>query len=164
MNYKKQLTPAKIEYYVEEYSDMLLRIAIHHVNNESEAEDIAQGVFLKLIEKCPDFQDKSHEKAWLIRVTVNLCKDYFRTSWYRKILPLNDTLSYINDDEEDITLNYVKKLPTNQRNAIYLYYYEELSVDEIARILSVKSNTVMSWLHRGRGKLKTLLKGEVEYE
>lgn len=164
MKYKNNLTSECIEYLVEEYSDMILRIAIHHVNSRSEGEDIVQGVFLKLIEKCPEFQDKAHEKAWIIRVTINLCKDYFKTPWYRKIIPINEALTYCDDFEEDITLNYIKKLPANQRNAIYLYYYEELSVEEIAKILSVKNNTVISWLHRGRGNLKTLLKGEVEYE
>lgn len=154
---------AKIEDLVEEYADMIFRIALHHVKSKADAEDILQGVLIKLIEKAPEFTSCSHEKAWIIRVTINLCKDYYRSPWYKKVIPINE--AYIVKDEvtkEDNILSYVKKLPANQRNAIYLYYYEDMSVAEIGKVLGVKYNTVMSWLHRGRQKLKNLMKGEVE--
>lgn len=98
MNYKSNLSPSDIEYFVEEYSSMILRIAMHYVNNKVDAEDITQYVFLKLIEKKPKFKDENHEKSWIIRVTINLCKDNFKTSWYRKIIPINDSMIFSSID------------------------------------------------------------------
>lgn len=158
----KESNHEQIVRLVEDYSDMILRLAMHQVNNRSEAEDITQKVFLKLIHKQPVFQDKNHEKAWLIRVTVNLCKDYFRNSWFRRVVPLtkDHAVSDPSPQSEQDLFSVIYKLPPNYKNVIYLHYFEDLSVSEISEILNTKEGTIMSWLYRAREKLKVLLKGD----
>lgn len=158
------LTEREIERIVETYSNALLRIALHHVNNYAQAQDIVQDVFLKLVNKSPDFVDAEHEKAWLFRVAINQCMDFKRSWWNKK------RSEYANEDytgKEDVryeVLDEVKKLPFHYRNAIYLFYYEELSTKQIADICKVKENTVSSWLFRGKKQLKKQLKGGWTHE
>nr|WP_255575686.1 sigma-70 family RNA polymerase sigma factor [Caproiciproducens faecalis] len=139
------------------YSDMVVRIAFQNVKSRAEAEDIAQEVFLRLFTRRPDFEDDEHEKAWMIRVTVNLCKDYLKSSWFRKRADLGDNL--LSRDGNGEVLDAVMRLPVKFRNVIYLHYYEDMSVTEIASVLQQKENTVSSWLHRARKQLKVTLTG-----
>ena len=152
-----------IERIVETYSDHLLRLAIHHVNNLAEAQDVVQDVFLKYIKKKPMFQSSEHEKAWLYRVCINRCKDYQR-NWWQKNRSDVDYEFKDNRKEGYILIDEIRKLNFHERNAIFLFYYEQYSTKEIAQIYDVKENTVSSWLHRARTKLKEQLKGEWEYE
>jgi RNA polymerase sigma-70 factor (ECF subfamily) len=153
------------------YGKMVLRIAFQNTGNMQEAEDITQDVFLKLMKASDTLSDEEHIKAWLIRVTINQCKDYFRSCRFRNSVAYNEeTLSsnYNMDDcfslEDQQVLEELKKLPSKYRNVIYLYYIEEYSVPEIAKILSENKNTVSSWLRRAKRKLKLNLEGEYEYE
>jgi RNA polymerase sigma-70 factor, ECF subfamily len=164
MNHDSNIDNAFIERIVEEYTDMILRLAMHHVRNRSEAEDITQKVFLKVLKVYPSFQSQEHEKAWILRVTINLCKDYFKSSWFRKITSMEEHYSTGFQEYKGELLSVVQKLPQKYRNVIYLYYYEEMSITEVSRILGVKEGTIMSWLHRARAKLKVMLKGEFDYE
>jgi RNA polymerase sigma-70 factor (ECF subfamily) len=117
------------------------------------------------------FSGEEHIKAWLIRVTMNACKDYFRSSRYRNtvafteenLLSGNDTESSL-DLEDRQVFEELKKLPAKYRNVIYLYYMEEYSVPEIAKILASNENTVNSWLRRARKKLKMNMEGDSPYE
>jgi RNA polymerase sigma-70 factor (ECF subfamily) len=153
---------AYIEHIVDQYSDMILRIALHKVKSRSEAEDITQNVFLRIVKECPVFDDQIHEKAWIIRVTINLCNDYFKSSWFRKIVPLKECQAEtFLEDQYDI-LSTVRKLPSKYQDVVYLYYYEEMSIPEISKLLSAKEGTVMSQLHRARAKLKVMLKGDFD--
>lgn len=149
---------ADIERIVETYSDVLLRLAVHHVSDFSQAEDIVQEVFMKLVRYPRFFKDEEHERAWLFKVTINCCHDYQRNWWQSKRNKMPENAA-MNKEYEYPLLEEVKKLPEKQRNAIYLYYYEEYSAKEIAKICSVKENTVFSWLNRGREALKKQLKG-----
>ena len=154
-----------IDNLVECYSDMILRIAIQNIKNKVDAEDIVQSVFLKLLKLNPIFSSKDHEKAWIIRTTINLCKDYLKSAWLRKIIPLSEEIICAgNENNEENILYIVQKLPSNQKNAIYLYYFEEMDIKMIANIMGAKENTVMSWLHRARKKLKIMVEGENYYE
>lgn len=163
-------TEREIERVVEIYSDMLLRIAMHHVNSYAQAEDIVQDVFLKYVTKSPTFVDENHEKAWLLRVTINECKDIQQHWWNKKRSEyLIDNMSNNGriDDESKysfVLLEEIKKLPFHYRNAIYLFYYEELSTKQIAQICKVREGTVSSWLHRGKKHLKSKLQGGGIYE
>ena len=149
----------RIERIVEEYSDMLLRVALHHISNKSDAEDAVQAVFLKLLRLNPEFADSQHEKAWLIRVTINQCRDMMRSAWNRKTTGLEDTHP-AKEKEDDLTvLNAVKALPDNYRDIVFLYYYEGYTTVEIAKMLDMRQNTVESRLHRARGRLRGLLEG-----
>lgn len=144
------------------YSDMVIRIAFQNLKNTADAEDIAQEVFLKLITIHPDFENTTHEKAWIIRVTVNLCKDFLKSSWFKKRAVLNDTI--FTHDENTEVLDAVLRLPVKFRNVIYLHYYEDMTVAQIANILQKKENTVSSWLYRARKLLKKSLTGGFDDE
>ena len=134
---------------------MVVRIAYQHTGNQSDAEDIAQETFIKLM--CsPESTDEEHLKAWLIRVTINLCKDFKRSFWQRRIDPLTDEQQSSVSVQESV-LEEIMSLPKHYRNVIYLYYYEGYTVPEISRILMEKENTVSSWLTRARRKLKNLM-------
>ena len=149
----------EIERIVETYSDTLLRLAMHHVNNLAEAQDVVQDVYLKYMKKHPAFNDFEHERAWLMRVCITRCKDYHRHWWQLKRSEAPNDIKDEDHSNDFVLLDEVKKLNFHERNAIYLYYYEQYSVKEIAAIFETKENTVSSWLHRARKQLKEQLKG-----
>ena len=144
-----------IQNVVEKYSDMILRIAYQNLKIQADSEDIVQNVFIKLINQ-PKFNDEVHMKAWLIRVTINLCKDFNKIAWYRKTESLSDELIPFTKEEQGV-LEEVFKLSKNYRNVIYLYYFEGYSIREIANILNKNENTISSQLSRARKMLKNIL-------
>jgi RNA polymerase sigma-70 factor (ECF subfamily) len=148
-----------------QYSDMVYRIALNSVRSISAAEDITQEVFLKLIEKQLTFESIQHEKAWLIRVTINYCKNYLKSGWFRKITELTEDIPYISGIEYSLEqkelYNQLMKLKELERTIVYLYYYEEYTLSEIAKILEMNSNTVATKLRRAKEKLKFQMKGGV---
>ena len=127
------------------------------MKNKSDAEDITQDVFLKLLEKPKVFENKEHEKAWLIRVTINLCKDRLKMSWFRKTVRLEEN-HYSTTQENSEILSAVMELPIKYRSIILLFYYENYAIADIAKIIGTKEGTVGSQLHRARRLLKTKLK------
>ncbi|WP_240843521.1 sigma-70 family RNA polymerase sigma factor [Acidaminobacter sp. JC074] len=145
-----------IDEIVNKYSDMLIRIAFQNLKSIHDAEDIAQSVYIKLIEKDPDFVSEDHLKSWLIRVCINKCKDHFKSSWFKKTCPLDNSIVLFAPEEKEI-LEEVFQLQREDRNIIYLYYYEGYSIREIASILRKKENTISSKLQRARKKLKVLI-------
>jgi len=147
-----------IQEVVNSYSDMLIRIAYQHTGSMSDAEDIVQEAFIKFL-KAPPFTDGEHRKAWFIRITINLCKDLNKSFWRRKILPLSETIQVREPDENGL-LEELRNLPGHYRDTLYLYYFEEYSVPEIAELLNKKENTVSSWLTRGRKRMQMLLEEE----
>lgn len=152
-----------IQKIIEEYSDMILRISYSHMKNLSDAEDITQEVFIKLIEKQPIFQNNEQEKAWLIRVTINLSKDKLKSSWFRKTTPLEEDFSEAEKEDYEI-IETVLSLPLKYRSIVLLFYYEDYSISEISSILNLKESTVGSQLSRARKLLKAKLKEGFEYE
>ena len=145
---------------VETYSDMLLRIAINRVRSMTEAEDIVQAVYLRLMTRQPRFKSPEHERAWLIRTAINLCLDYHKSASRRTSVPLNDDIAAAQPTENAEVLEAVWHLPERDRYIVYLYYYEELPVKEIASLLDEQTGTITSRLSRARKKLKLLLKGD----
>ncbi len=145
-----------------QFTDTVYRIALHNTANSSDAEDVTQEVFVKLLESGKAFRDSEHLKAWLIRVTVNLCHDKFRQS-SRETLVENAFAFKTGEEKTDIW-EAVKALPENYRNAIHLHYYEGYTAKEIGRILDTKENTVLSWLSRGREALRKELDGGFDDE
>lgn len=152
-----------IKEVVEKFSDMVLRIAYQNLKNYCDAEDVVQDVFIKLMKE-DNFQDENHIKAWLIKVTINRCKDINKSSWYKKTEPFTKEIEEFTDEEKNV-LEEVMNLPKDYRNVVYLFYYEGYKISEIAKILDKKDNTISSQLTRARKKLKiNLLKGGYEYE
>ena len=147
---------------VEKYADTVRRVCFMHLKNYSDVEDVFQDVFLKYILHDEPFESDAHEKAWLIRVTINSCKDIFKSFFRRKVCSLDDIETepfYIQEESQDL-LDAVLKLPDNYKNVIYLFYYEGYTAVEIARILNRRKNTIYTWLSRAKAKLKEELGGE----
>lgn len=143
---------------------MVFRIALNSTKNVTIAEDITQEVFIKVIEHHMIFESCEHEKAWLIRVTINLSKSYFRTAWFRKTTDLTEEINtedYITMTlEQQNLLEQLNHLKAQDRNIVYLFYYEEYSTQEIGELLGMNKNTVSTRLRRAKSKLKVLLKGD----
>ena len=153
------LSDGDIVRIVETYSDMLLRIALNRVKSIPAAEDIVQTVFERLMRRRPIFESREHEKAWLIRTAVNLCLTDLRTESRRGSVPLDENAAENCEEDTSEVLEAVQTLPTQDRYAVYLYYYEGYGVKEIGKILKEPEGTVSSRLSRARKKLKTLLEG-----
>lgn len=152
-----------IHYLIETYSDMLIRISYSYMKNLSDAEDITQEVFIKLLEKRPDFKNGTHEKSWLIRVAINLSKDKLKSSYFKNTTSLEDDFVDTTQEDTDV-IQAVLSLPLKYRSIVFLYYYENYSISEISNILNIKESTVGSQLSRGRKLLKSILKEDFEYE
>ena len=145
----------KIRNAVSTYSTSLVRLAFTYTKNVQDAEDIVQDVFFTYLEKAPSFVDDAHEKAWLIRVTVNKCKDALRKQ-KRAPLPLSEEIVSLPAEDRTLLLA-VLALEEKYRLPLHLHYYEGYSIAEIARILHANPATVGSWLQRGRAHLKRQL-------
>ncbi|WP_057762050.1 RNA polymerase sigma factor [Cytobacillus praedii] len=141
---------------VQTYSDTLIRIAVQQTKNMPEAEDIVQEVFMTLMRQKKLFDNEAHLKAWLIKVTFNKCKDYFKSSRVKKTVPITEEMTFI-AKEEQMVLPEIFELNQNERVIVYLHYYEGYTTAEIADLLEMKVNTVGSKLRRIRMKLKNIL-------
>ena len=153
-------TNAEIERVVNEYATMLLRVAYSQLNNRAEAEDTVQEVLLKYMEKAPIFQSEEHEKAWLLRVTVNHCKNHLASAWFRKRADLDEGIPALDNADLEV-VSAVAALPAKYRAVVHLYYFEGYSTKEIAEILHSRPNTVSSRLSRARALLAKALKEEI---
>ena len=145
---------------VEHYGPLVLRTAFGLVKNMQDAEDIAQEVFLTLLKKDPAFDGPDHQQAWLLRCTINRCKSHFRSVWQSRTDGLDETLSIPFTPAESEVMKAVGDLPMKYRQVIYLHYIQGYSTAEIAKLLELNQNTVLSQLARGRAMLKKTLKGE----
>ena len=148
-----------IEKAVKTYSRSMLNAAYSILGSVPDAEDAVQDAFVKYIQKVPDFKSADHEKAWLLRVTINISKNMLKESG-RKNLPIQEDIPYEQNNNE--VLQCVMSLEEKYRTIIHLYYYEDYSIKEIASILSLPRATVGTRLSRGRKILKTMLKGDFE--
>lgn len=160
-----------LSFLLDAYADMVMRIAYQSVKNRAEAEDICQDVFLKIIERERSFENEEHIKAFIIRITLNRCRDYLKSGWFRKRVHENEALILENtvrntgisqgvsleNGQEKCLLESVMELPVNYRNVIYLYYYEGYSVKEISTILRRKEGTIKTWMARAREQLKNFI-------
>jgi len=150
----------------EKYSTLLFRIAFLHLGSTHDAEDVLQNVFIKLIYNAPSFKDEEHEKAWLIRVTQNSCKNILKSFAYKNNCELNEELAAGSDKNISRAIdisNKIKALPANCKTSIFLYYYEDLTIKEISEILKISQPAVKMRLKRGRELLKSELE-EYRYE
>ena len=147
---------------VETYSDMLMRVALNRVNSIAEAEDVVQGTFERLMRRQPTFESREHEKAWLIRTAIRICIDESRRASRRTSVPLNEEIASAYSEESFELLETIRQLPEKDRDAVYLYYYEEYSTKDVAKILGEREGTTRSRLSRARHKLKTIMKGETD--
>ena len=146
------------ERLVQTYADMILRICYMYLKHTQDAEDICQDVLVKLWSANLSFESEEHEKAWIIRTTINACKDHLRSYFWKRAIDLDNANEIESPKEPDSELmEYVIQLPKNYRISIYLHYYEGYPVYEIASLLGRSENTVSAYLSRGRKRLKSML-------
>ena len=149
---------------VEKYSDMVYRTAYHALCDRHYAEDITQEVFIRLMQSLPDFESEEHEKAWLLRVTLNMCKTYNRKVYSHPEVELTDNLMPQESFDGSPVLEAVMALPEKYRTVVYLHYIEGYKLTEISEMTGQNQNTLASLLKRAREKLKIMLKEEFDYE
>ncbi len=136
------------------YYESLSKIAFSYLKNICDAQDIACEVFLKYIEARPKFASPEHEKAWLIRVTINKCKNFLRHSKIVRNAPESQPFS---SDPSPEILDLVLSLPEKYRAVIHMFYYEDMSVREISRVLGISESAVKKRLERARKMLEPFL-------
>lgn len=170
---------AAIEQIMLEYGTKVLHLAYYYLKDRHLAEDVAQEVFVKAYRNWDSFRGESSIYTWLYKITVNLCRDKARSAWWRRLVPSEDPrstsdeleLSSVEEDpeeaavlseERDRLMEQVMSLPDSYREAVVLYYYQDLSTVEIAEVTGQNENTIKTRLFRARAMLKNqLLKGGV---
>ncbi len=152
----------QLKHAITAHSNTVKRICFMYLHNVQDVEDIFQNVFTKYILSLVIFKNEEHEKAWLIRVTVNACKDYLKTYWKKNVELKSEQIEPPQSSTPENTdiLQAVRQLPPLYRDAIYLHYYEGYKAKEICHIMKKSENTVYSLLSRGREQLKTILGGD----
>lgn len=144
------------EVVIRRYSDMVYRLAFARTGNRSDAEDLYQEVFLRYLTRAPAFTSEDHRKAWLLRVAVNCANRFHTAPWRKRTEPLSEALSVPVPEGEDLW-EELRRLPERDRTVLHLYYYEDMTTEEIAKLLDRNPATVRSQLLRARAKLKKLL-------
>ena len=147
---------------IERYGDMVRRLCLVHLKNPADTEDIFQNVFLKYVLSPVVFESPEHEKAWLIRVTINACRDLVKSFFRSRTVPLEELLDQPAPllEEHREVLEAVLALPQKYRDAVYLHYYEGYTAAEIGKLLEKNTNTVYTLLTRAREQLRKTLGGD----
>ena len=140
------------------YAGDVFRLAYARTGSRADAEDVMQETFIRLLRARPAFAEPEHARAWLLRVAANCANDWFRAPWRRREGPLEDSLPAPEEPEPGGVVEAVLALPAKYRTAVHLYYYEELSVAEIAKIMGKSEGAVKSRLFRARALLRDMLK------
>lgn len=151
-------------YILDTYGDSILRYAYSYLHNMSDAEDILQDTLIQYLKTGPAFESAAHEKAWLLRVAANLSKNRLDYNSIRKTDELNEELAADERDDLSFVWEAVKSLPVKYREVIHLFYHEGCSVREISNILKRPEATVRSDLHRGRERLREILREEYDFD
>lgn len=147
---------------IERYGDMVRRLCLVHLKNPADTEDIFQNVFLKYVLSPVVFESPEHEKAWLIRVTINACRDLVKSFFRSRTVPLEELLDQpapLSEEHKEV-LEAVLALPPKYRDAVYLHYYEGYTAAEIGKLLGKNTNTVYTLLTRAREQLRKTLGGD----
>lgn len=151
-----------IERIVDKYGNMLFRMCLVILCNENDAEDVVQDTFITYLTKSPPFNDSEHEKAWLITIATNRCKNMRRYNIIRKHMDINDLQLYCKDDENYGLIEHLMRLPNKHKIVLLLYYVEGYKVDEIAKILGIITSAVKKRLQRGRELIREKYRKENE--
>lgn len=161
----KKITAEEV---IDRYADMVYRLALLQVKNRADADDIFQEVFVRLVKHIHKLQNWEHVKAWLIRVTTNCSKKHFDRYWNRNVSFLDETEEVVSHEsryeaveDDGFVWRAVRELPEKYRIVVHLFYFEELSIAQIAKATKQKESTVKSQLFRAREMLKTSLEGEI---
>lgn len=169
-------TPAyDIESLIRQYGNDVLRTAYMYVKDIHSAEDIFQDVFIKVNQKLSTFEGNSSIKTWIIRITINTCKDYLKSAWNRRVVPMmeyqedsiiseTDYDDVENQDTKELIMKAVLSLPSKYKDIVLCVYYQEMSLAEAANALNIAEGTAKSRLSRARQRLKAALEGRISDE
>ena len=152
---------------MERWADSVLRVAYTWSGSLQDAQDVCQTVLLKLLTHPERFPDPERQRAWVLRVTINCCKDLKKSAWARRRVSLDaasDAAVTMPEAGESPVLEAVMALPEKYRRAVYLRYYEEYEIGEIAVLMGCRSTQVSTYLYRGKAKLKIMLGGSYGQE
>ena len=147
----------RIENIINLYGDLLYRTGIIILGNPQDVQDVLQEVMLKVLQKMPEFHDSEHEKAWLLRVTINLCKDMLRFRFRHQYIQIDELEIEAVDTDDRQLLQEIIQLPSSWRIVLILHYVEGYSLREIADILSVSENAVKKRMQRAKKALRAKL-------
>lgn len=150
------------EEIIQHYSPMVYRLAFARTGTRHDADDVYEEVFLRYLKRRPVFESEEHGKAWFIRVTVNCSNTFLTSAWQRHRAEITEDIPFEQKENQDLHRE-LQQLPQKYRSVIHLFYYEEMSVEEIGRILHRKPSTVRTQLTRAREMLRGLVKEE-DYE
>ena len=161
----------RLNRWIEDYSDPILRTCFLYLSDHGQAEDATQDTWIKAWKHMDDFEKKNiaNEKAWLLRIAINTCKDYRRTAWFRHIdrkqslEELPPQLLSVEPKDEALTL-LVMELPDRYKQVILLYYFQGLTMQETADALELSQSTVQRRLKQAEALLKSSLTGGEAYE
>lgn len=147
----------------EKYATDVLRVSYFYLGDKQKAEDVCQDVFVRLMTNAPELQE-GREKAWLLKVALNRCRDLWRGAWVKRVVLGSPTFELIpapdeseKREDEEAMMIAIHQLPAAFREAILLYYYQGFSISEIAEMLDLPEGTISSRLSRARKKLETIL-------
>ncbi len=165
------MTEYELEQMMNQYGDYIARTCYIYLKDWALAEDAVQEVFIKAYKHMSEFRKESSEKTWLTSIAINICKNYVRTSWFRKVqigiekIETRNTLEdeLINQINQSELLKQVMDLPIKYREVILLYYYQDFKINEIAEILGISESSIKMRLNRARKKLKDDFEEECIY-
>ena len=155
---------------VRQYGSMVLKQAFFYLRDAHKSEDAAQEVFMRIYRKQPALNDEQSEKAYLLRVTINVCKDVLKSAWNRRVSPMIEGFDAptntpgpesmaVDNEEKQLLFDCVLALPAIYKDVVLLFYYHDLPTSEIARLLHIPEVTVRTRLMRARGRLGDALRG-----
>ena len=154
----------EIDEIVDKYGKMIYRIAYIYLKSKTDAEDITQEVFLKYMMNKKPFKDEEHRKNWILKVTVHLCINLRKSAWKRNTVPLNDDTLELQTEEQYKIFYDLDCLDEKYKMVVQLFYFEDLSTENISKILGISESNVRTRLNRARNELKRdFEKGEFLY-
>ena len=153
----------EINHAIALHADTVRRLCMLYLKNYADTEDIFQTVFMKYMLTTEDFESPEHEKAWIIRVTINACKDILKSFFRRFVVSIEEAseIPQTDSSEHREVLEAVLSLPQKYKEVVYLHYYEGYTAPEISRLLNKNVNTVYTLLNRAKQLLEERLGGEV---
>lgn len=163
MDFRPTRAEVEMDELIQRYRTMVYGLALAHTGSPADADDVFQETFLAYFRGGRVFRDEEHRKAWLLRTTLNQCRRVTSSTWRQKTVPLEEGEEIpapFREEEENRVWKALMALEEEFRLPLYLFYFEELSTQQIARALSLRPGTVRMRLSRGRDKLRMTLKGE----
>lgn len=170
--YEEEQSVYDVETLMRKYGNDVLRTAYMYVKDSHLAEDIFQDVFIKVSQKLSTFQGGSSIKTWIIRITINTSKDYLKSAWNQRVIPMTEfhenTIAAENDytaveqqDQNQMIRQAVMKLPDKYKDIVLCVYFQEMTLSEAAAMLKIPEGTAKSRLSRARDKMKLCLEGRI---